>query len=79
MQFQKSRSYQGRGCLYAIMHARVPRMSKLNKKQKQNGETKKKSKKYIRDSKVNTGAASGSVPQKTQNICSSGQVLLDGR
>ena len=32
---------------------RVPRMSKFNKKQKQNRETKKKSKRYIRDSKVN--------------------------
>ena len=58
---------------YTSLCTRVPRMSKLNKKQKQSRETKKKSKRYIRDSKVNTGTANGSVPQ---NICSSGQVLL---
>ena len=38
---------------YTPLGTRVPRMSKFNKKQKQNRETKKKSKRYIRDSKVN--------------------------
>ena len=38
---------------YTPLCTRVPRRSKLNKKQKQNRETKKKSKRYIRDSKVN--------------------------
>ena len=38
---------------YTPLCTRVPRMSKFNKKQKQNRETKKKSKRYIRDSKVN--------------------------
>ena len=61
---------------YTPLCTPVPRMSKLNKKQKQNRETKKKSKRYIKNSKVNTGAVNGSIPQ---NICSSGQVLLDGR
>ena len=61
---------------YTPLCTRVPRMSKFNKKQKQNRETKKKSKRYIRVSRVNTGAANGSVPQ---NICSSGQVLLAER
>ena len=38
---------------YTPLCTRVPRMSKFNKKQKQNRETKKKSKRYTRDSKVN--------------------------
>ena len=40
---------------YTPLCTRVPRprMSKFNKKQKQNRETKKKSKRYIRDSEVN--------------------------
>ena len=59
---------------YTPLCTPVPRMWKLNKKQKQNRETKKKSKRYIRDSKVNTGVANGSVPQ---NICSSGFTGLE--
>ena len=42
---------------YTPLCTRVPRMSKFNKKQKQNRETKKKSKRYIRVSRVNTGVA----------------------
>ena len=67
----------GRACLPIRLYARVYLECRSSiKKQKQNRETKKKSKRYIRDNRVNTGAANGSVPQ---NICSSGQVLLVGR
>ena len=67
----------GRACLPIRLYARVYLECRSSIKNKNKiEETKKKSKRYIRDSRVNTGAANGSVPQ---NICSSGQVLLAGR